>query len=349
MPLMAIPAIKGVIIVGGIAIAVGVALSEHEPFRQWADQTWRKTNKAFDDFIDEVIPEARQRQRRLMMNAPWSEAGRGRGGWPFEGGKRRGSPSPSAGAERGAGEEQGKSSARDGSAEAFLRKRRRESEAKGDDDAELNLMSARVLSDEAILEKAAHDSFESMDRSERAFLEDMARAQRASLEEEQERSDNGNANARSTAVHNDSASSSSSIPVIEPRANPKNIDQPPNPTEEESARSHTPIYTPTSTSISTATTTTQPGTPHSITRSENGLTDDDDDDDSLDVVSTTSQFTPPGSDMDVLEDDGRSDAGTETMSHVSRDLELEEVRSLASSWSQVSDEAGFALRDGEVR
>lgn len=330
MVIMAIPAIKGVIIVGGIAVAVGVALAEHEPFREWVNESWKNTNKAFDDFIGDIIPDARRRQQ---MNMPWGAGaehirwarGRGQRGWPFNAKSRR-SPSPRTRAEH---HQHGETSARESSAEGLLRRRRGSEGTRGD--TELDIMSARVLSDEAILEKAAQENLDSMDESERTFLEDLAKAQRASVEEHER----ATGLAAATVATTDTATarsekSDSEADTMYTAESPRTLD----------GASTPAILTP-----STTNPNTQPGTPFSSTRSESGMSDD-----SLDIVST-SQYTPPGSDGDVLDDD-RSNAGTETMSHVSRDPEMggdvDEVRSMASSWSQVSEDE-FALREREVR
>ncbi|KAI9709198.1 MAG: hypothetical protein M1828_002537 [Chrysothrix sp. TS-e1954] len=62
----------GVILVGGVIVAAGVALYEHEPFRDWVDDTWRKTSVAFQDLADKLAPEAERRRRRETPLGAWS-------------------------------------------------------------------------------------------------------------------------------------------------------------------------------------------------------------------------------------------------------------------------------------
>lgn len=54
---------------GGIAIAVGVALWEHEPFREWAQDTWNRTSTAFHDLADGLENEIKQKRREAPFGA----------------------------------------------------------------------------------------------------------------------------------------------------------------------------------------------------------------------------------------------------------------------------------------
>lgn len=303
---MALPAIKGVIIIGGIAVAVGVALSEHEPFREWADETWRKTNKAFVDFIENTIPEARRRRHHAPWGAgpeyiPWNR-GRREQGWPF---KRRQSPRR---ARDEPGQAQAESSARGEEMDGTLRRRRR---GPGGENTQLDNMSAKALSDEAILEQATADSPRRSLDADRRVLGGPAQTQQV---EDGLPSTSGRENANKYT--------SGANPALESEAtNSQAVSQP-----QEDVSSSPSTESPTQ--------NTRSHIPLSSNRSESGMSDD-----SLDILSAP-QYTPPDSDAELLDDD-RSDTGTETMSHVSQDPEMggdvDEVRSMASSWSQVSD------------
>ena len=59
----------GVIIVGGIAVAVGVALWEHEPFRDWASETWQKTSDVFQEFADGLENGFKERRQEVPFGA----------------------------------------------------------------------------------------------------------------------------------------------------------------------------------------------------------------------------------------------------------------------------------------
>lgn len=55
------------IVVGGVAIAAGIALYEHEPFREWCDETWKTTADKWEDLVDKVGK--RERRREVPMGA----------------------------------------------------------------------------------------------------------------------------------------------------------------------------------------------------------------------------------------------------------------------------------------
>lgn len=141
---MALPAVKGALIVGGVAVALGVALYEHEPFREWVHEQWRNTESAFEDFLNDIHPE---RRRRFQFGesagpAPGSERPR-----PWRFGRRR-SDGEGAGATTGRAE--------DGNAAGMMRRRRGSNN--GAEGMPLDDMSRRAMSVEAILDNAGPES-----------------------------------------------------------------------------------------------------------------------------------------------------------------------------------------------
>lgn len=150
---MALPAVKGAIIVGGVAVAIGVALYEHEPTREWFKERGRDINSAFEDFMNDIQPE-RRRKHMYGQDSGSQPSERVRFPWDFR--RRRSRDAHNAGQSTGA------ASGMQGQESGAIRRRR------GSGGLELDEMSRHAVSEEAILDEAGPDSARQsseMDRS----------------------------------------------------------------------------------------------------------------------------------------------------------------------------------------